>query len=466
MKKIFAVVQVQNEADIIESLCRYYCSFCDGILITDNMSSDNTLCILKSLIEEGLPVFTINRNDINFDQGPDNARYQQFNLAIDRYNADIILPIDADEFLVNINGGNPRPVLESLDEMVEYHIYRHNYICPRNLENNKFFPENTNKYVELLSPKTVMSRFLLKDKNAFAAPGCHYFCYTEDPPEIVNMKTLCYNHYPIRNVYQFILRSILRRALYLTHPYHDGSMYFGMGWHHKVFYEEIKKHGTISHEMLERYSAYNSASVPEDDSYELFEKPFDTSFCHDKLKLCYTDYDTHKKHFLQMLTTQLEKDLRNMPSWRSAMERKIAGEQLGQANATIFNLNAYIETLNKQILPSLFGTFYFDTGKNFNEEEKVNFHHKKGQTNFSYELVLPENIQFIRFDPVEGCGCFLQNLVIMSDSGIKLNYQVLNGLKSENDGIAFTTTDPQILIDVKNKAIKEITLQCNIWLFN
>jgi hypothetical protein len=37
-----------------------------------------------------------------------------------------------------------------------------------------------------------------------------------------------------------------------------------------------------------------------------------------------------------------------MPSWRAAMERRVAGEQLGQANATIYNLNAYIETLNKQ----------------------------------------------------------------------------------------------------------------------
>jgi hypothetical protein len=111
------------------------------------------------------------------------------------------------------------------------------------------------------------------------------------------------------------------------------------------------------------------------------------------------------------------------------------------------------------------GTFYFDTGKNFNEDEKVRFRLMKDQNNFSYELVLPTNVQFVRFDPVEWCGCFLQNLVITSDTGEVLNYQILNGLKSENNGIVFTTIDPQILIDVKNKGIEKITVQCDIWLF-
>ena len=467
MKKIFAVVQVQNEADIIESLCRYYCSFCDGILVTDNMSSDNTRDILNSLANEGLPVYTMDRNDIVLDREKPNPRLQQYHLAIDRYNADIVLPIDADEFLVNVNGGSPRPVLESLDESVEYHIFRHNYICPRNIKTASFFPENTDKYVELLSPKTIISRFLIKEKNAFPAPGCHSFCYNEDPPEIVNMKILCYNHYPIRNAYQFMFRSILKWSLYLTRPYHDGSMHFERGWHHKAFYEEIKKHGTISHEMLERYSAYTSTSIPDDNNFELFEKQFDMSFCRDKINLRYTDYDSHKKYFIQMLTTQLEKDLRNMPSWRSAMERKVAGEQLGQANATISHLNAYIETLHKQVPPqNRNGTFYFDTGKNFNEEETVHFQHDKKTNYLDIKIDLPQNVQSVRFDPVEGCGCFLQDLVIMSDAGETVDFQILNGFKSENKGIAFTTTDPQILIDVKNKKIKKMTVQCNIWLFN
>ncbi|MCL1941169.1 MAG: hypothetical protein FWG09_04430, partial [Synergistaceae bacterium] len=83
--------------------------------------------------------------------------------------------------------------------------------------------------------------------------------------------------------------------------------------------------------MLERYSAYTGTSLPNENSFELIEHPFDTSFCQDKLKLRYTNYDTGKDYFVQILATQLEKNLRNMPSWRPAMERKVIGEQLGQA---------------------------------------------------------------------------------------------------------------------------------------
>jgi hypothetical protein len=468
MKNIFACVKVQNEADIIESLCRYYCSFCDGILVVDNMSSDNTLDILKSLVNEGLPVFAVDVVDMENLSGKGlSPRQQQFDFLLDRHGADIILPIDADEFLISVNGGNPRPVLESLDETVEYHLRRRNYICPKEVKNNElFFPCTTNKYAELTSPKTIMSRFLFKKKNAYPAPACHSFCYDKDPPDIIDSKILCYNHYPIRNIHQFMLKSILGWAHYLTRPYHDGDRRGGEAWHWKAFYDEIKKNGTVTQEQVERYSAYSSTSLPADNNYVLMENPFDTSFCQDKLKLRYTDYGTTKKYFLQVLTTQLETNLRNMPSWRSATERKAAGEQLGQANAVIHNLNSYIETLhNKAPVLTRSGRFYFDTGKNFNEGEAVHFNHSKEDNHFNYEILLPSDTKAIRFDPVEGYGCFVKDLVIKTDTGNLIDCQILNGFKSENNGIVFTTTDPQILIFADECKIKKIEVQCDIWFF-
>jgi hypothetical protein len=309
MKKIFACVQVQNDADILESLCRYYCSFCDGILITDDMSSDNTMDILKALSDEGLPVFVTDNNNINSDQDWPNIRNQQFHLAIDTYNADVILPIDADEFLICSDGGNPRPVLESLDETIEDHIMRRNYVCPREIKDNTvFFPSTTDKYTNLLSPKTVMHRLLLKEKNAYPTQGCHSFCYADNPPDIMDMKMLCYNHYPFRSIYQFMIKIILGWMDVCAR--HQPETF--MPWHWKSFYEEIKKYGIISPEMLERFSIYNSTSIPDDNNYQLFEEIFDTSFCHDKLKLRYTIYNNENNVFLKVLTTQLEKNLLRM----------------------------------------------------------------------------------------------------------------------------------------------------------
>jgi glycosyltransferase involved in cell wall biosynthesis len=458
MKKIIAVVKVQNDGDIIESLCRYYCSFCDGILVIDDMSSDDTPYILKSLVDEGLPVFIPDINKFPFGKV---SRRRLFNMAINHYNADLILPIDADEFLINVNGGNPRSVLELLDETVEYHIFRRNYICPKEIKNNMFFSMNTDKYTELLSPKAIAHCFLFKEKKAYPTTGGHFFNYTINPPETENIMTLCYNHYPVRNTYQFMLKIILGWVNYLTYPYHDGDRHYGMAWHWKTFYEEIKKHGIITREMLERFSVYSSTSIPDDNNYPLMEKSFDTSFCNDKIKLRYTNYDKEKDYFIPILTTQLETNLLRMPSWRSIQERKVAGEQLGQANAVIHNLNAYIETLQKYPSQNQTGTFYFDTGKGFSEEEKTNFQLNNETNNFYYKVLLSHNAQYVRFDPVEGCGCFLQNLVIKSDTGKILEYSILNGIKSEGNGIIFTTTDPQILI-VVNEA-KEIEVLCNIW---
>jgi len=461
VKKIFSVLQVKNEADIIESLCRYYCSFCDGILVTENWSSDNTLNILRSLVKEGLPIFIT--NDLGVNTHYDYLKL--FNLAIDKYQADIILPNDADEFLVCLDGGNPRPVLESLDEKVEYHVPCRNYTCPREMNDNTvFYPDLINKYTEFSYTKTVMSRFLFRKKGAYPTTGRHDFLYTKDPPDIIDMKTLCYNHYPVRNAYQFMLKAIMGWAGYLSYPYHDGSTYFGECWHWKAFYDEIKKHGIVSQETLERCSAYTGTSLPKDDNYKLLEATFDTSFCQDKLKLRYTKYGAGKDNFLQMLTTQLEMHLRGIPSWRPGLERKVAGEQLGLANLTIQNLNAYIETLHKQTIPdNRFCTFYYDTGKGFSEEEKVHFQHSKETNHFFAWIDLLQNTMAVRFDPVEGCGCFLQNLVVLSDTGVPLDYQILNGLKSENNGITFATNDPQILIDVRQKDIKKIMVHCDIW---
>jgi glycosyltransferase involved in cell wall biosynthesis len=302
MKRIFACIKVQNDADIIESFCRYYCSFCDGILVIDDSSSDNTLDILKSLAEERLPVFITDNSNID---GVRLNQKKQIKLAIDNYQADLVLPVDVDEFIVNINGGNPRPVLESLDETKEYHIIRRNYICPQEINDNKiFYPSIPKKYTELITPKTIMHRFLLNEKKAKPAVGYHSFAYASDPPDIVDLKILCYNHYPIRNVYQFMIKIIFGWVNVLT----TSNPNFAP-WHWKEFYEEIKKNGKISQDMLERFSVYNSTFIPKDNNYQLFDGIFDTSFCLDKLNLRYTNYTHSREYFLSLLTTQLEKNM-------------------------------------------------------------------------------------------------------------------------------------------------------------
>jgi len=117
-------------------------------------------------------------------------------------------------------------------------------------------------------------------------------------------------------------------------------------------------------------------------------------------------------------------------------------------------------------IPSQHGKFYINSGNDFNENETGYFYHKNNTYYFHQEFILPPNTQSIRFDPVEGCGCFLQDLIIKSDLDEIIDFQICNGFKSENNGIIFITEDPQILINVNEKNTKIIIVECNIWLFS
>ena len=90
---------VKNEIDIIESFIRYNLNIVDGMIILDNGSTDSTLNIIKNLKDEGLPVFYIEDEDRKYEQ--DKKMTQLLNKAVDEFDADIIIPLDVDEFITS-----------------------------------------------------------------------------------------------------------------------------------------------------------------------------------------------------------------------------------------------------------------------------------------------------------------------------------------------------------------------------
>ena len=104
--KIVAVITAKNDADIIESSIRHAAKFVDEVFVLDRDNVDDTARILKSLLDEKLPL-RIFETDVD----------SMIQTAVSE-NANIILPIHADEFLIAVDGKNSadlRKFLQGLD---------------------------------------------------------------------------------------------------------------------------------------------------------------------------------------------------------------------------------------------------------------------------------------------------------------------------------------------------------------
>lgn len=126
MNKIVLVTMVKNEADIIESFVRHSLTFADEIIVADHMSNDRTREILANLLQEGLPLTIHDLHEVELAHGLVMTKLMWE--AIEEHGADIVLPTDADEFLVNTETEEScRSILGRLDtgrvHLLEWRLY-------------------------------------------------------------------------------------------------------------------------------------------------------------------------------------------------------------------------------------------------------------------------------------------------------------------------------------------------------
>lgn len=111
---IVAISCVRNEADIVEAFVRHTLSHCDRMLIVDHGSTDATGEILRSLVDEGLPL------EVTVDLTPTRPQSDQMTAlarsAAEDPGAAWILPVDADEFVVTEKGASLRDLLSRYAE--------------------------------------------------------------------------------------------------------------------------------------------------------------------------------------------------------------------------------------------------------------------------------------------------------------------------------------------------------------
>ena len=286
--KIYSFVTVKDESDIIESFVRYNMNILDGMIISDNDSSDNTLEILYKLKDEGYNIdILIDKNDA-FDQY--KRRNELLQYTIKKYNPDWILPLDADEFIACDEEVNPRKIIEQLDPGYLYLYKMENFVLTRQSSNKeKFIPNRITKIRKLSTKynyfyKCIISKEIYSYKGGVKlAIGAHNLYYKDG--SIINTKylnRLYQAHYPVRSIEQYINKDITLAINGLRfNPRESGTSY-----HKYYIFDKLLNNGKISPVELYDFSKYydlvdkKTATISDKNLVEgLVSKKLNTSFC-------------------------------------------------------------------------------------------------------------------------------------------------------------------------------------------
>jgi glycosyltransferase involved in cell wall biosynthesis len=282
---------VKNEMDIIESFGRYNVNYLDGMIILDNGSTDSTLNILESLKKEGLPIF------VNEDDTRDFDKVLKMNhllkKAVYEYNADIIVPLDADEFLLSQNNESPREFLEKL-ESPNYYVAKWKVYIPdfsRNKE-EKFIPRKITMVRDDSSRnwhtlyKVIIPRKLVDDYDVKLTRGSHSLIFDPQYKEVLNRiinPNLRIAHFPIRSKEQTISKVSVGwlNAISSIEKKPNDS------FHWKKIFNQLKAQKEIEDDDV--VAIATEFSCENDDTEKIIlEDPMDLSFCNN-IEIKYTD---------------------------------------------------------------------------------------------------------------------------------------------------------------------------------
>lgn len=212
-KKIVVVSVTKVESDIIESFVRHSFSFADEMLIADNGSHDGAKEILINLQTEGLPLHV---KEFSYRAEFDHASMMLSLVreAVSDYGADVVLPLDIDEFLVNTENDIPcRRILQALDTDKTYMLHMSLYVPLEPYEDSSKFllaQPCKRESLDVFRPmKLIVGAELAKDEDFRLLQGCHEAYW--DRPE--GQERITWERVPFLHVAHYHWRSNERYAI-------------------------------------------------------------------------------------------------------------------------------------------------------------------------------------------------------------------------------------------------------------
>ncbi len=280
--KIIALTMLGNENGIIESFIRYNFNFIDKLLIVSTCCIDNTLIIVRKLINEGFNIELIEEPEIAFDQRYLDNKYIK-RIARKEKEDSFILMLDADEFLSGEN--NPRKILEGLSLDCAYAVKWKNYaMCENDDQNEMFIPRRLRNikrnFPGNLIEKVFFPSKLVLSKNIVVETGHHEIC--GENLKVVPLNTLWLAHFPSISKEQYLLRIYESSIKYIT-------------WRKRAFDEGFH----IYHQIAEVesgkdiFSIANGYGLSGDTVIAVEEDPLNLSWCTpDSIEIRYPELAT------------------------------------------------------------------------------------------------------------------------------------------------------------------------------
>lgn len=210
--KIVSFTMVNNESEIIESFIRYNYNFVDEMIIIDNGCTDSTITIVRNLINEGYRITVYDESLEAYNQFRLDNKY--LDKIIKTINPDIILPLDADEFL--IGDKNPREILEKLDLNKIYYVNWKWYVMTREDDiMESFIPKKMGYCLERVAwnysdgtpvTKTIIPAQYYKKMKLTLSMG-HHTVFGNENVDIVYLKDVQFAHYRAISEQQLIYKT-------------------------------------------------------------------------------------------------------------------------------------------------------------------------------------------------------------------------------------------------------------------
>ncbi|RAP54388.1 MAG: hypothetical protein BZ137_02455 [Methanosphaera sp. rholeuAM130] len=300
--RIYSISRIKNEMDIIETFIRYHMNITDGMIILNNNSSDDTVDILKLLKDEYSALYVY---DNPFDSHHDIGLEINYllDLAVREHKADMVIPLDADEFITAGTDSTPREELEKLENIKDtYYSYYWKTYLPIydefSLKNLRYIRDSSLEDHE----KIIIPSKLYEEYDIEINPGSHSLIdKNSNPLNKVNLESLSLAHIPIRSKAQCISKiangwlNNRSRNLFNTKN----------SWHQKNIFDRIVEcNANLSDDDLLEIAVSFSSKVDYDNVDEVIrEDIFDVSFC-ENMKNRYTHNDI--KEFSNILKNMEE----------------------------------------------------------------------------------------------------------------------------------------------------------------